>query len=142
MYNIFKIQTIHAFILLFYSIVTFIGCSDDKEQTQETLKTDKALSSTSSKLTESDTIKYQSLNKPETLRGVVYVSKAFSSSHLALESESGKIYLIIGKKQGALSNLRNRKVEVWGYIHKSEDNEVGRDSVEVIHFEVIHGEGD
>ncbi|MFQ5825123.1 MAG: hypothetical protein ACE5JB_13810 [bacterium] len=138
----FKYLNIPELILLFYSILTFIGCSKDKNQSQQNIYNESAPHFTSSKMAKISELNRNNLNKPELFRGIVYVSNADSISHLALESENGIVYLIIGDKQWELSNLQNRKVEVWGYLHENILSRGNRDSVEVIRYKVIHGEGD
>ncbi|MFQ5865037.1 MAG: hypothetical protein ACE5IW_07400 [bacterium] len=132
---------ISRLILLFYSILTIIGCSKEKDQAQQNSYEKKAPQSTSSKIDEVSELEHRNFHNPETIRGVVYVSKADSLPHLALESETGIVYLIIGQKQWELSNLQNRKVEVWGYLHENINRKGTRDSIEVVRYDVIHGEG-
>ncbi|MFQ6114462.1 MAG: hypothetical protein ACE5NG_10325 [bacterium] len=138
----YKCLMISKLILLFYSTLTIIGCSKEKDRSQQSSYEEKAPQSTGSTIAETPQLSYRSVNKPETVRGVVYVSNIDSSSHLALESESGTVYLIVGEKKWELSNLQNRKVEVWGYLRKNVNGQGTRDSIEVVRYQVIHGEGD
>jgi hypothetical protein len=137
-----KIQIFPALLILIYSSLAILGCSKEKKQEHETEDLEKAAQSSSSVI--NDTLKKNpnGLKDLEALQGIVYVSRAYSSPHLALESESGKVYLITGKRQRELSNLRNRKVTVWGYVYNDTSNIQGtRDTVEVLRYEVIGGEG-
>ncbi len=128
-------------VVLFYSILTLVGCAKEKDQTQQSAFNQKMPHMRSPKLPEDSQSNNESKVEKETIRGVVYVSKVDSGSHLALESEDGTVYLIIGPKQWELNNLRNRKVEIWGYLHENIHERGTRDSIEVIQYEVIHGEG-
>lgn len=137
-----KIQIIPALIIFIYSTLAILGCSKEKKQAQETEDLEKAKPSSSSVPTEKLKTNHKGLKDPEVLQGIVYVSSAYSSPHLALESENGKVYLITGERQRELSNLRNRKVTVWGYVYNNTSNIEGtRDTVEVLRYEVIRGEG-
>lgn len=69
----------------------------------------------------------------------MYQVRIFHSIYL--ESEDGKVYMIIGDKQRQLSNFKNRKVTIWGYVHETRDIEGIRGSVKVLSYEVIRGEG-
>jgi hypothetical protein len=135
-----KYPTMSKLILLSYSVLTLIGCSKEKDQSQQEPYEKKAPQSSSSKIAKISELSDRNFNKPDTLRGVVYMSKTDSFSHLALESENGRVYLIIGEKQWELSNLQNRKVEAWGYLHENTNRKGTRDSIEVIRYQVIHGE--
>ncbi|MFQ5706245.1 MAG: hypothetical protein ACE5HO_02285 [bacterium] len=133
---------IHSLLLVFYSIATLVGCSKNhEEEAQPKIELKKSHRSTGV-AADADRENQRKVGDPKVYRGVVYISKIDSSSHLALEGENGEVYFIIGDKQFELSNLKNRKVEVLGYVHRKKSEMGVRDSLEVIHYEIIHGEGD
>lgn len=137
----FKIQIFPSLVTIIYCLLAILGCSKDKKQSQKTADLDNGIPSSSSVIFDTVKTKRNRLQKPEMLQGIVYVSNAHFQPHLALESENGKVYMIIGDKQIELNNFQHKKVIVWGHVHETRAIEGIRDSVEVLRYEVIRGEG-
>jgi hypothetical protein len=78
----------------------------------------------------------------ETIQGIVYLSGNEPFVNLALETLDGTVYYLTGEKEEELRRLQNRMVRVTGYLHPSPLANSGRDTVEVVGFEVVHSEGD
>ncbi len=78
----------------------------------------------------------------ETIQGIIYISGNEPFVNLALEGLDGKVYYLTGEKNDELSRLQNRMVRVTGYLHPGRSAGGGRDTVEVVGFEVVHSEGE
>lgn len=143
MSNAMKFRFCLTIFLLSYSTFLFVRCSREQEgRTKRSTDPKKMYDVKESEIADSKHNGAQVDQEPTVLEGIVYFSSRDSSAHLALECDSGKVYWIIGAKRFALSNLKNRKVEILGYIHRAAGEDGDRDSLEVVNFEVIRGEGD
>lgn len=80
-----KIQIFPSLVILIYSLSAILGCSKDKKQSQKTADLDSGLPSSSSVIFDTVKTKQNRLQKPELLRGIVYVSSAYFSFHLLRE---------------------------------------------------------
>lgn len=123
-------------------VVATTGCGEKRDESQANENSESNQVEAPSSLNRTPRKASTPIDTTTVLNGVVYVSKLTTPPHLALETENGEVYLIVGQMQAELSRLRNRKVQVRGYVHRRGGAEEARDSLEVIQYHVVHGEGD